>query len=93
MKNAKSGIIVFGDSDIIMDPTQFIESLRSLENFDMVSPYKSVLDLRPEESHLPLTELYKINRPGRGENDNQKINPCGGIVMYRADAINKIGGW
>jgi glycosyltransferase involved in cell wall biosynthesis len=89
MKNAKSGIIVFGDSDIIMDPTQFIESLRSLENF-MVSPYKSVLDLRPEESHLPLTELYKINRPGRGENDNQKINPCGGIVMYRADAINKI---
>jgi hypothetical protein len=42
MKNAKSGI-VFGDSDIIMDPTQFIESLRSLENFDMVSPYKSVL--------------------------------------------------
>jgi hypothetical protein len=27
MKNAKSGIIVFGDSDIIMDPTQFIESL------------------------------------------------------------------
>jgi hypothetical protein len=42
MKNAKSGIIVFGDSDIIMDPTQFIESLRSLENFDMVSPYKSV---------------------------------------------------
>jgi hypothetical protein len=92
-KNAKSGIIVFGDSDIIMDPNKFIESLRNLEKFDMVSPYKSVLDLTPEESNLPLTELYKINKSGRGEHDNQKINPCGGIVMYRADAINKIGGW
>lgn len=93
MKNALSDIIVFGDSDIIMDPNQFIEGLRSLENYDMVSPYKSVLDLQPNESHLPVNELVKINRAGRGENDNQKINPCGGIVMYRADAIHKIGGW
>ena len=35
----------------------------------------------------------KINRPGRGETDNQKINISGGIAIFRKDAIYKIGGW
>jgi hypothetical protein len=37
--------------------------------------------------------MVLINRPGRGENDNQKINLCGGIVMYKKSSIIKIGGW
>jgi predicted glycosyltransferase involved in capsule biosynthesis len=76
-----------------MDPHEMIESLKVLEKYDCVSPYYSVVDLQQNESNLPIEQLKLISRPGRGENDNQKINLCGGIVMYRKDAIYKIGGW
>lgn len=90
---AKSNIIVFADSDLIMKPEEFIEGLRLLEQYEMVNPYKSVIDLNPQESGLPLEEMIKINRPGRGETDHQKVPICGGICMFRKDAIQKIGGW
>lgn len=92
-KLAKSNIIVFADSDLIMDPNSFIEGLKSLEQFEMVNPYKSVVDLNQQESSLPLEQMVQINRPGRGETDHQKVPICGGICMFRKDAINRIGGW
>ena len=49
--------------------------------------------LNPQESNLPLGEILKINRPGRGETDIQKVPMCGGICIFRRDAIHKIGGW
>lgn len=93
MKWANSNIIVFGDSDLIMEPNQFIAGLNELNNYEMVSPYHSVVDLTQQESNLPLEQLISINRPGRGETDNQKINISGGIAMFRRDAIQRIGGW
>ena len=93
IKNAKSNIIVFGDSDLIMEPNQFITALNSMKDYEMVSPYNSVVDLTAQESSLPLEQVININRPGRGENDNQKINISGGISIFRKDAIQKIGGW
>jgi glycosyltransferase involved in cell wall biosynthesis len=93
LKYASSQVIAFGDSDLIMDPHEMINSLRLLDKFDCVSPYKSVLDLTPQESNLPIEHLKGIARPGRGETDNQKINLCGGIVLYKKESIFKIGGW
>lgn len=93
MKWANSNIIVFGDSDLIMEPNQFIAGLNALNNYEMVSPYHSVVDLTQQESNLPLEQMVSINRPGRGETDNQKINISGGIAMFRREAIQKIGGW
>lgn len=93
MKQAKSNIIVYADSDLIMDPNAFIEGLKLLSQYEMVSPYKSVVDLEPQESLLPLDQLLRIDRPGRGETDHQKVPLCGGICMFRKDAIQKIGGW
>jgi predicted glycosyltransferase involved in capsule biosynthesis len=93
LKYSNSDIIVFGDSDLIMEPNQFINSLKSLQNYEMVSPYHSVVDLTQQESTLSLEEIMKINRPGRGETDNQKINISGGIAMFRRDSITKIAGW
>ena len=93
VKYATSKIVAFGDSDLIMDPNEIISALKMLDNYDCVSPYKSVLDLQPQESGLPMEHLKLISRPGRGETDNQKINLCGGIVLYRKDSIQKIGGW
>lgn len=93
LKHAQSNIIVFGDSDIIMNPDDFITGIKALEEYEMVSPYNSVIDLTPEESNLNFDSIISISRPGRGETDNQKINISGGIAMFRKDAIEKIAGW
>jgi hypothetical protein len=93
LKLATTNVIVFGDCDLIMDPNKFIESLRMLDTYECVSPYSRVIDLLPNEIHLPLEQLQLINRPGRGETDIQKICLSGGIIMYRRASIIRIGGW
>lgn len=93
VKEAKSDIIVFADSDLIMDPNQFIEAVKLLEKYEMVNPYNSVVDLQPNESNHQLDQLLLIDRPGRGETDHQKVPLCGGICIFRKSAILRIGGW
>jgi glycosyltransferase involved in cell wall biosynthesis len=93
LKHATTNIIVCGDSDLIMRPKDLITALKKTEEFDMVNPYKSVIDLTPQESNLPLNQIIEIDRPGRGELDHQKTNICGGIAIFRKDALIKIGGW
>lgn len=93
LKYVNSDVVVFGDSDIIMNPDDFINGIRELHNYEMVSPYNSVLDLTQEESQLALKDIIKIQRAGRGETDNQKINISGGISMFRRESIIKIAGW
>jgi glycosyltransferase involved in cell wall biosynthesis len=93
LKYAQSDIIIFGDSDIIMQPNDFINGINAIRQFEAVSPYSSVVDLLPNENNYPFGEIFNINRPGRGENDNQKINLCGGIIIFRREAINRIAGF
>jgi len=93
LKYNKNPIIAFGDSDIIMKPEDFVASVNMLKEYEVVSPYSSVLDLTPEENNYSFAQLVAIKRPGRGETDNQKINLCGGIVIFRTESILKIGGW
>jgi predicted glycosyltransferase involved in capsule biosynthesis len=93
VKNAKSDIIVFADSDLIMNPNEFIEAVKLLDKYEMVNPYTSVIDLQPNESNFQLEQLLAINRPGRGETDHQKVPLCGGICIFRKSAIIRIGGW
>jgi len=93
LKYSNSNIIVCGDSDLVMNPNDFIKGLQALTEYDMVSPYHSVVDLTPQESGMPLEQLVQIDRPGRGETDNQKINISGGIAIFRKDALMNIGGW
>lgn len=92
-KYSTSNIIVFADSDLIMDPNKFIESLKLMEQYEMVNPYTSVVDLDQNESGLRFEQVLQINRPGRGELDHQKVPLCGGICIFRKDAIMRIGGW
>ena len=93
LKNSNSDIIVFTDCDLIMEPNSFISAIKKIEEYDMVSPYSSVVDLNPEESQLQMESIFRINRPGRGEEDHQKINICGGITIFKKEAILKVGGW
>ena len=93
LKHATTDVIVFGDCDLIMDPQKMINALKMLDQCECVSPYSRVIDLNQNEVNLPLEELAKIERPGRGETDIQKICLAGGIIMYKKEAIYKIGGW
>jgi glycosyltransferase involved in cell wall biosynthesis len=93
LKAAKTDIIVCGDSDMIIEPNDFITGLNKLKEFEMVSPNNKLIDLTYEELNLPLKDIFNINRVGRGELDNQKINMNSGISIYRKDALIKIGGW
>jgi glycosyltransferase involved in cell wall biosynthesis len=93
LKYAKSDIVVFGDSDLVMNPDDFINAIKATQQYEMVSPYNSVVDLTQEESKLKIQQIVSINRPGRGETDNQKINISGGISIFRRESIERIGGW
>ena len=93
LKYSTTNIIALGDSDLIMDPQEFINSVKLLEQYECVSPYNTVLDLTQQESNFHLEQLKSINRPGRGQTDNQKINLTGGIVLYRKDSFMKLGGF
>lgn len=93
LKRAQSDIVVFGDSDLIMHPEHLIASLEQLNVYEFVNPYQSVIDLDPNESQMGLGEILNINRPGRGETDHQKVPICGGITIFRKDALYKLGGW
>lgn len=93
LKYSNAPVIVSGDSDLIMEPNCFIRSLDELSNYEMVNPYSSVIDLTDVETSMALPDMLRINRPGRGENDHQKVPLCGGICMFRREAIFRLGGW
>lgn len=91
----KTPIIIFGDSDLIMNPNAFIEAVKQLEKYDVVNPYNSVIDLTPQESTMDLNSILQINRIGRGEaiDDIQKVPLCGGIIMFNKNKLYDIAGW
>ena len=90
---AKSDILVLTDCDLMMDPYKFIEALNMVQQYECVSPYSSVVDLTAEESMGRLDQIMTVDRPGRGETDNQKINICGGMTIFRKEAFLRIGGY
>jgi len=93
LKYATTDVIVFGDADIVMDPEQLINGIKLLSQYECVSPYNRVIDLKPEELSQSMGQWNQIDRPGRGETDIQKICLAGGIIIFRKDAAYKIGGW
>ena len=93
LRRANSDVIVFGDSDLIMNQEQLINAIKGLKDYDMISPYNKVVDLTPQESGQATENILKIDRDGRGQNDNQKINISGGIAIFKRESIVKIGGW
>jgi hypothetical protein len=92
-RESSSPYLVFGDSDIIMRGHEFLSALEAAESLDVLSPYSSVLDLERGEGGLGLDDLAKIARAGRGEGDNQRINLCGGVVVFSRYAFERVGGW
>lgn len=86
LKNASSNVIVFMDGDILMDPQQFINSIKKLELYDCVIPQTKIVNLDATESNLPInTALTK-----EGAQLSDKLTKC---IIYRKESIFKIGGW
>jgi hypothetical protein len=86
-------IIVFGDSDLIMNSDEFLSAISKLDSYEVVNPYKRVIDLKLNENDFTLEELSKIEREFRGEKDIQKTPIAGGIIAFRKASLLKIGGW
>lgn len=86
-KLSKSNVIVFSDLGVIMDPNQFIEGLKAIEQYEMVSPYKKQIELQQNESGLQLPDILNIDRFGREK------SICESLCIFRKDAIQRIGGW
>jgi len=98
LSKSTKDIVVFGDSDLIMDTGSILDSISKIDQYDCVNPYSSVIDLSPEETSIYLKDrdmgyLNSIKRPGRGEFDIQKVPLCGGIVIFTREGINRINGW
>lgn len=89
LKWASTNALVFSDADVIMDPNEFIESLKKLEQYECVNPAKNIIYLSQQENNQNLDQLKNIFRPQQ----NQEDSICRGIVMFRKEAIDKIGGW
>lgn len=96
--NSSSDKIVFGDADLIMNIDSLNQAVSQLDQYECVNPYSSVVDLSPIETDTyinsqNLTDLFSIERPGRGENDHQKVPMCGGIILFQKESLNKVVGW
>jgi predicted glycosyltransferase involved in capsule biosynthesis len=94
-KYCDTPLIIFGDSDLIMHPQAFLQAVQTLQNYDCINPYNSVIDLTPQEAMMDLNSILQINRIGRGEaeDDIQKVPICGGIIMFNKNKLLEIGGW
>lgn len=87
LRRAQSNVVIFGDGDFIMHPEHLIESLREIDNYDCVIPTNNIISLTQLESVSDMQSIFKIERPGfKGSMTN-------GVVIFKKDAIKRIGGW
>lgn len=82
--------LVFGDADIIMSKENLLESVATLNDINVVSPYQRVTNLTIEE-----TLYYNENRnlPKSSENIRPDSPLAGGIVMINKSDFEYICGW
>lgn len=92
-KEASNDIIVFGDADNLIDINHILSSINEIKEFDFVSPHIRLIDLFEQENKLSVEDIFKINRPGRGETDHQKLPMCGAMTIFKKEALERIGGW
>ena len=92
-KTATTNTIVFGDADNLIDTKYILSSIDELKDYDFISPHIRLVDLNPNENKLDNTEIFNIQRPGRGELDHQKLPMCGAMTIFTKEALERIGGW
>lgn len=92
-KESSNDIIVFGDADNLIDTDNLILAINQMEDYEFISPHKRLIDLSENENNLEYSDIFNINRPGRGELDHQKLPMCGAMTIFKKSSLDKIGGW
>ena len=87
LKNTISPVVIFADADFLINPNDLIESLKHLDNFDCIIPTSNIINLNPQESASDFNYIFSIKR------DGHKLSMTNGAVLFKREAINKIGGW
>lgn len=87
LKRSTSNIVIFGDADFIMNPSDLIESLKSLDTCDCVIPTNNIIHLNQQESMIDMVQLLKIKR------NEYKKSITDGICIFKKESILKISGW
>lgn len=87
LKRSKSPIVICADADFIMNPNDMIECLRVLDSCECVIPTSNIVGLTPQESVGDVNNILSIKR------DGVKSNMTNGMVIFKKDALYKIGGW
>jgi hypothetical protein len=92
IKKAKGDILFFADSDMIVDKSVIEQTIESLKEYDVVSPFKTLIDLTPElTANIDIHNFdyeKEYTAPHRGG-----INMCSGIVAFNRSSVEKIKGW
>ena len=88
IKRSSSDIIIFGNSDIIMNPMELIESIKNLGDNDVVIPCSTISRLTYQESSADFNTMLNSSKP-----QEKKICMSDGITIFKKSSIMNIGGW
>ena len=100
---ATGDIFIFGDNDIIMNPSEFNHCLGQCRTgFQAVNPFCVMVDLSEEnvkdfvinkDNPFDFRKLKEKNIESATENHRRDLNFAAGISMIRRDCFFDIGGW
>lgn len=90
LKRCNSPIVIFSDCDTLMDPNGLIDSLNKINDYDVIKPYSSVINLDPYETSTDFRNILTINRDGVKVDDKTF---CDGLTIFKKESIIRLGGW
>lgn len=83
--------MVCADNDMIMSPEDINSSLKKLDNYGFIKPFKNLVDLSEDETRqVYTTKKLSINRPLYARSG---MNLSSGICALTKETFEKIGGW
>lgn len=93
VRHAKSPIVILGDADIVMYSQEMQRCIEACNtSFDAVNPYGQVVDLTLAESAKFKDNLVFDDSWSKKEG-RKDICFCGGIVLYRKQFYEQLGGF
>lgn len=96
---AASPVLIFADADVIVDGVLAGAVVLCRQNFQVVKPYRRLVDLTPAETALvregshDLVPARRADALPNREGSAEVIVLCGGLFLIRVDAFAQLGGW
>lgn len=96
-RHASGGVLLFGDADVVVPGGLSIAAAHCAASMQVVKPYRTLVDLTPDETRLVheqgLGALPPIDVEARRDRDaiGERLVLCGGWFAMRRDAFTAIG--